>query len=195
MLESQRILLIVPGGIAAYKCLELIRRLRERGLAVRAILTQAGAQFVTPLSLAAISGDKVYQDIFSLTEESEIGHIRLARDAALVVVAPATANILAKMATGICDDLATTVLLATDKPILVAPAMNPVMWAHPATQANIKTLGARGVAMVGPVEGEMAEANERGLGRMAEPAQILEAITAALSGAGAKGRRKAERKK
>jgi phosphopantothenoylcysteine decarboxylase/phosphopantothenate--cysteine ligase len=176
VLESKRILLIVAGGIAAYKCLELIRRLRDRKAKVRCILTKAGAQFVTPLSLAALSGDKVYQDIFSLTDESEIGHIRLARDCDLVVVAPATADILARMANGLADDLATTVLLATDKPVLAAPAMNPKMWTHPATAANVARLMDWGIRMVGPNKGEMAERNEAGVGRMAEPDEILSAI-------------------
>ncbi len=181
MLESKKILLIVPGGIAAYKCLELIRRLKDKGAAMRCILTRAGEQFVTPLSLAALSGDKVYRDLFSLTDEAEIGHIRLSREADLLVVAPATAHILAKMAAGLADDLATTCLLATDKPILIAPAMNPRMWDHPATRRNVKTLKSWGVKSVGPNVGEMAEAGERGLGRMAEPHEILAAIEACLA--------------
>ncbi len=175
MLHHRRILLIISGGIAAYKSLELIRRLRERGCAVRCILTAGGKQFVTPLSVATLSRDTVYDDLFSLTAESEIGHIRLARDADLVVVAPATADILARMALGLAGDLATTVLLATDKPILVAPAMNTVMWQHPATQANMATLAARGVRIVGPEAGALAE-GEVGPGRMSEPAAILAAI-------------------
>ena len=178
VLAGKRLLLIVAGGIAAYKCLELIRRLRERGTTVRCVLTEAGARFVTPLSLAAISGDKVYQDLFSLTDESEIGHIRLARDADLVLVAPATADILARMAAGIADDLATTALLATDRPVMVAPAMNPRMWEHAATQSNIAALEERGVRRVGPATGEMAEADAWGVGRMAEPADILAAVLA-----------------
>lgn len=195
MLESKRILLIVPGGIAAYKCLELIRRLRDKGCDVRCILTKNGAQFVTPLSLAALSGQKVYQDLLSLTDESEIGHIRLARDTDLVLVAPATADILARMAAGMADDLATTVLLATDKPIMVVPAMNPRMWSHPATEANVAKLMDWGVRVTGPAQGEMAEANERGLGRMAEPADILTAVESFFAGSGGKkktgkGRRK-----
>src|ERR671921_349807 len=140
MLQGRRILLIISGGIAAYKSLELIRRLRERGAAVRCVLTAGGAQFVTPLSVAALSEDKVYSELFSLTDESEMGHIRLSREADLVVVAPASADLLAKMAVGMADDLATTALLATDKPVLVAPTMNVMMWAHPATQANMRTL-------------------------------------------------------
>lgn len=183
MLRGKRVLLIVSGGIAAYKSLELIRRLREMGATVRTILTRAGAQFVTPLSLATLSRDKVFQDLFSLTDESEIGHIRLARDCDLVVVAPASADILAKMALGLASDLATTVLLASDRPVLVAPAMNHVMWAHPATQGHLKTLAGRGVHIVGPNEGALAE-GESGLGRMSEPHEILAAIAARL-GAGA----------
>jgi phosphopantothenoylcysteine decarboxylase/phosphopantothenate--cysteine ligase len=181
MLRDKRILLIISGGIAAYKCLDLIRRLRERGAAVRCILTKGGAQFVTPLSVATLSRDKVYGDLWSLTDESEIGHIRLARDCDLVVVAPATADILARMATGLADDLATTVLLATDKPILVAPAMNFVMWEHPATQENLEKLATRGVVRVGPAEGALAE-GETGMGRMSEPAEILAAIEGLLGG-------------
>ncbi|HUC60839.1 MAG TPA: bifunctional phosphopantothenoylcysteine decarboxylase/phosphopantothenate--cysteine ligase CoaBC [Alphaproteobacteria bacterium] len=177
MLVGKRILLIVAGGIAAYKSLDLVRRLRERGAAVRAILTKSGAEFVTPLSLAALTEDKVYQDLFSLTDEHEMGHIELSREADLIVVAPATANIMAKMAQGIADDLATTALLATDKPVTIAPAMNLRMWLHPATQANLKTLQARGVAIVGPNEGDMA-CGEYGPGRMAEPLEILAAIEA-----------------
>jgi len=174
-LAGKRVLLVISGGIAAYKTLELIRRLRERGAGVRCILTKAGAQFVTPLSLAALSEDKVYSDLFSLTDESEMGHIRLSREAELVVVAPASADILAKMTHGRADDLASTALLATDKPVLVAPAMNVRMWEHAATQANLATLAARGVMTVGPNEGDMA-CGEYGLGRMAEPDEILRAI-------------------
>jgi len=184
LLTGNRILLIVTGGIAAYKTLELIRRLKERGAAVRCVLTRAGAQFVTPLSLAAISGDTVYDDLFSLTAEAEMGHIELSRDAELLVVAPATADILAKMAGGMADDLATTVLLATDKPVLVAPAMNVRMWEHPATRANVETLAARGVMRVGPGTGDMA-CGEFGEGRMAEPEEILGAIEAFFRGEGA----------
>jgi phosphopantothenoylcysteine decarboxylase/phosphopantothenate--cysteine ligase len=174
-LAGKRVLLIVSGGIAAYKTLELIRRVRERGGAVRCVLTRAGAQFVTPLSLAALSEDRVYDDLFSLTDESEMGHIRLSREADLLVVAPASADILAKMAQGRADDLATTVLLATDKPVLAAPAMNVRMWTHAATQANLDILKARGVVFVGPNEGDMA-CGEYGFGRMAEPNEILAAI-------------------
>ncbi len=179
----KRVLLIIAGGIAAYKCLELIRRLRERGIAVRCILTRAGAQFVTPLSLAALSEDTVYTELFSLKDESEMGHIRLSREADLVVVAPATADLLARMAAGIADDLATTALLATDKPVLVAPAMNVRMWEHAATKANLATLTARGVRSVGPGEGEMA-CGEWGLGRMAEPDQIVASIESFFAAAG-----------
>lgn len=175
MLSAKRILLIVSGGIAAYKSLEVIRRLREGGAAVRCILTRAGAEFVTPLSLAALSGDKVYDDLFSLTDEAEMGHIELSRDADLLVVAPASADLLAKMATGQADDLATTALLATDTPILVAPAMNVRMWEHAATQANMALLAERGVFSVGPTEGEMA-CGEYGFGRLAEAEEIVAAI-------------------
>ncbi len=186
MAEGRRILLIISGGIAAYKSLDLIRRLKERGIAVRCILTAGGAQFVTPLTVAALSGDKVYQELFSLTDEAEMGHIRLSREADLVVVAPATANILAKMAAGIADDLASTALLATDKPVLVAPAMNSMMWGHAATQANLATLEARGVRRVGPASGELA-CGEIGPGRMAEVPDILAAIDSLLDAGPLKG--------
>lgn len=175
MLQGKRILLIVAGGIAAYKCLELIRRLRDEGVRVRAILTEAGAQFVTPLSLASLTGDKVYTDLFSLTDESEMGHIRLSREADLVVVAPATADLLAKMAAGLSADLATTALLATDKPVLVAPSMNARMWSHPATQRNLAQLDADGILRIDPAHGDLA-CGEEGVGRMAEAAQICDAI-------------------
>src|SRR5499425_2004060 len=175
MLAGKRILLVISGGIAAYKSLELIRRLRERGVSVRAILTKGGAEFVTPLSVAALSEHKVYQDLFSLTDESEMGHIRLSREADLVVVAPATADLIARMASGMADDLAATALLASDKPVLIAPAMNAMMWAHSATQANIATLTARGVGRIGPAAGDLA-CGEIGFGRMSEPAEILAAI-------------------
>jgi phosphopantothenoylcysteine decarboxylase/phosphopantothenate--cysteine ligase len=177
MLSEKRILLIVSGGIAAYKSLELVRRLRERSAAVRCILTKAGAQFVTPLSLAALSEDKVYTDLFSLTDEAEMGHIRLSREADLVVVAPATADLIAKLNAGLAGDLASTTLMATDKPVLIAPAMNVRMWQHPATQANLASLTARGVRLVGPNEGDMA-CGEYGFGRLAEPEEILAAIEA-----------------
>ncbi|EKE71530.1 bifunctional phosphopantothenoylcysteine decarboxylase/phosphopantothenate--cysteine ligase CoaBC [Oceanibaculum indicum] len=175
MLAGKRILLIVSGGIAAYKSLELVRRLRERGAAVRCAMTTSAEQFVTPLSLQALTEDKVYRDLFSLTDESEMGHINLSRQADLIVVAPATANILAKMAGGLADDLATTLLLATDKEVLAAPAMNVRMWTHAATQANLDILRQRGVRFVGPNEGDMA-CGEYGPGRMAEPLEIVAAI-------------------
>ena len=179
MLHGKRILLIVAGGIAAFKSLDLIRRLRERGASVRCVLTQAGAKFVTPLSLQALTEDRVYSDMFSLTDESEMGHIQLSRDADLLVVAPATADLLARMAGGLADDLAATVLLATDKPVLAAPAMNVRMWTHAATVANVETLKKRGVTFVGPNEGAMA-CNEFGPGRMSEPLEIVAAIEAML---------------
>jgi phosphopantothenoylcysteine decarboxylase/phosphopantothenate--cysteine ligase len=186
---GKRVLLIVGGGIAAYKALELVRLLRKANIAVRPILTKAGAQFVTPLSLSALAEDKVYQDLFSLTDEQEMGHIELSRSADLIVVAPATADLMAKAANGLCDDLASTTLLATDTPILMAPAMNVRMWEHPATQANLDTLEARGVGFVGPGEGPMA-CGEFGLGRLAEPQEIFAAIQTALGGAGPlKGKR------
>lgn len=183
-LADKRILLIVGGGIAAYKCLELIRRLRERGAAVRCILTKAGAEFVTPLSLSALSEDKVYQDLFDLTAEAEMGHIQLSRDADLLVVAPATADLMARMAGGHANDLASTTLLATDKSVMIAPAMNVRMWEHPATQRNLGQLLADGVLQVGPNEGAMA-CNEFGFGRMAEPDEIVAAIEKHLAGHGA----------
>lgn len=180
-LTGKRVLLIVAGGIAAYKSLELIRLLRKAGCGVTCVLTRAGAQFVTPLSLQALSESKVYTDLFSLTDESEMGHIQLSRSADLLVVVPATADLLARMTAGMADDLAATVLLATDKPVLVAPAMNVRMWEHAATQANIRTLTQRGVHVVGPDEGVMA-CNEFGAGRLAEPPAILAAIESLLAG-------------
>ena len=179
--SGKRILLIIGGGIAAYKVLDLIRRLKERGAGVRAILTKAGAEFVTPLSVSSLTGDKVYTDLFSLTDEAEMGHIELSRDADLLVVAPATADLMAKMASGLANDLASTALLATDKRVLLAPAMNVRMWAHPATTRNVAQLGADGVLFVGPNEGAMA-CGEFGPGRMAEPMDILAAIEQALGG-------------
>ncbi|MBX7200777.1 MAG: bifunctional phosphopantothenoylcysteine decarboxylase/phosphopantothenate--cysteine ligase CoaBC [Rhodospirillaceae bacterium] len=176
MLENKRILLIVAGGIAAVKVPDLIRRLRERGAHVRCVLTKGGAQFVTPLTLAALSGDKVYQDLFSLTDESEMGHIRLSREADILLVAPATADIMAKMATGQADDLATTALLATDKPVMIAPSMNAMMWTHPATQANLLTLQNREVKVVGPGAGDLA-CGEVGDGRMSEVPEIIAALS------------------
>ncbi|HIM24518.1 MAG TPA: bifunctional phosphopantothenoylcysteine decarboxylase/phosphopantothenate--cysteine ligase CoaBC [Rhodospirillales bacterium] len=175
MLDNKKILLIVSGGIAAYKCPDLVRRLRQRAARVRCVLTNGGAEFVTPLALGAVSEDKVYQDLFSLTDEDEMGHIRLSREADLVLVAPATANILAKMAHGIADDLASTALMASDKPILCAPAMNVRMWENPATLENLATLAKRGVGFIGPEEGDMA-CGEWGLGRMSEPDQIADAV-------------------
>ena len=179
-MQGKRILLIVGGGIAAYKSLELVRRLTERGASVRVILTSGGAEFVTPLSFSVLSGDKTFTDLFDLKDEAEIGHIRLSREADLVVVAPATADLLAKMATGLANDLASTVLLATDKRVLVAPAMNVRMWQHPATRRNVATLRADGIHFVGPDEGEMA-CGEYGPGRMTEPAAIVDAIARLLS--------------
>ena len=179
-LSGKRVLLIIGGGIAAYKSLELIREIAKRGGSVRAILTKAGNEFVTPLSVASLSGEKVFTDLFSLTDEAEMGHIELSRSADLVVVAPATADLLAKMAHGMANDLASTALLATDKPVLVAPAMNVRMWQHAATQRNLATLKADGVRFVGPDEGAMA-CGEFGPGRMAEPLAILDAIEQALS--------------
>jgi phosphopantothenoylcysteine decarboxylase/phosphopantothenate--cysteine ligase len=181
---GKRVLLIVSGGIAAYKSLELIRLLRKAAIGVRVVLTRGGAEFVTPLSLQALCEDRVFTDLFSLTNESEMGHIQLSRSADLLVVVPASADILARMAAGIADDLATTVLLATDKPVLVAPAMNVRMWQHAATTANIATLTARGVTVIGPDEGAMA-CGEFGPGRLAEPEAIFAAIAARLAGSGA----------
>ncbi|WP_428374885.1 bifunctional phosphopantothenoylcysteine decarboxylase/phosphopantothenate--cysteine ligase CoaBC [Lichenicoccus sp.] len=179
-LAGRRVLLVVSGGIAAYKALELIRLLTGQGCAVSCVLTAGGAQFVTPLSLQALTGEAVHGALFSLTEESEMGHIALSRSADLIVVCPASANILATMAAGLSHDLASTILLATDTPVLVAPAMNVRMWEHAATRANIALLRARGIHMVGPEEGVMA-CNEYGLGRLAEPPAILAAIAALLA--------------
>lgn len=176
-LAGKRILLIVGGGIAAYKAHELIRQIRTGGGSVRCILTRAGREFVTPLSLGSLSGDKVYGDLFDLTDEAEMGHIRLSRDADLVVVAPATADLIAKMATGHADDLASTTLLATDKPVLMAPAMNVRMWLNPATVRNVSTLRDDGAHFVGPNDGDMA-CGEFGPGRMAEPSEIIAAVEA-----------------
>ncbi|HKQ95820.1 MAG TPA: bifunctional phosphopantothenoylcysteine decarboxylase/phosphopantothenate--cysteine ligase CoaBC [Aestuariivirgaceae bacterium] len=179
MISGKRILLIITGGIAAYKSLELIRRLKDRGVQVTTILTRAAKEFVTPLSVASLSGAKVYDDLFNLTDESEMGHIELSRAADLVVVAPATADVIAKMAGGLADDLATTALLATDKRVLVAPAMNVRMWLHAATVRNVETLMRDGVTLVGPNEGDMA-CGEFGPGRMAEPDEIIAAIEGLL---------------
>lgn len=174
---GKRLLLIIGGGIAAYKSLDLIRRAQERGYRVRAILTRAATEFVTPLSVSSLTGDKVYQELFDLTDEAEMGHIQLSREADLLVVAPATADLMGRMAAGLCNDLATTALLATDKPVLIAPAMNVRMWNHPATQRNLATLEGDGVLTVGPNDGDMA-CGEFGPGRMAEPLEILDAIDA-----------------
>ncbi len=179
-MQGKRILLIVGGGIAAYKSLELVRRLKERGASVRAILTRAGAEFVTPLSLSVLCEEKAFSDLFDLKDEAEIGHIRLSREADLVVVAPATANLIAKMAHGLAGDLATAVLLATDKRVLVAPAMNVRMWQHPATRRNLAIVRDDGIIFVGPDDGEMA-CGEYGPGRMAEPPAILAAIEQLLA--------------
>jgi len=175
VLHNKRVLLIVAGGIAAVKVPDLIRRLRERGASVRCVLTKGGAQFVTPLSLAALSGQHVYQDLFSLTDESEMGHIRLSREADVILVAPATADMMAKMAHGIADDLASTMLLATDKPVIIAPSMNVMMWTHPAVQANLELIKQRSVTVVGPGAGDLA-CGEVGDGRMAEVMDIISAL-------------------
>jgi len=188
MLSAKRILLIIGGGIAAYKTLDLIRRLRERGASVTPVLTRAGAEFVTPLAVSALAGHRVFSDLFDLTDEAEMGHIQLSRSADLIVVAPATADLMAKMATGRADDLASTVLLATDTPVLIAPAMNVRMWQHPATQRNIATLKGDGITFAGPNAGDMA-CGEHGPGRMAEVPEILDAIEHALGDGPLKGRR------
>ena len=179
-LAGKRVLLIISGGIAAYKSLDLIRRLRERGASVRAVMTRAAGEFVTPLAVGALTADTVFSDIFSREDEHDVGHIRLARDCDLIVVAPATADLMAKMAHGLADDLASAVLLATNRPVLVAPAMNPAMWSHRATARNVKTLAGDGIAFIGPEIGEMAESGEAGRGRMAEPLAIVAAIEALL---------------
>ena len=188
MLASRRILMIIGGGIAAYKALDLIRRLRARGAAVTPVLTRAGAQFVTPLSVASLAGCKVFEDLFDLTDEAEMGHIELSRSADLIVVAPATADLMAKMAHGLANDLASTLLLATDTPVLLAPAMNVRMWQHQATQRNRATLIADGIRIVGPEEGEMA-CGEHGPGRMSEPADIVAAVERVLAAGPLAGRR------
>ena len=188
MLSGKRILLIIGGGIAAFKSLDLIRRLRERGADVTPVLTRAGTEFVTPLSVAALSGSKVYTDLFDLTDEAEMGHIQLSRSADLIVVAPATADLMAKMTQGLANDLASTLLLATDTPVLVAPAMNVRMWQHPATQRNIATLKGDGVTFIGPNDGDMA-CGEFGPGRMSEPLEIVAAVEAKLANGPLKGKR------
>jgi len=182
--RGKRVLLIIGGGIAAYKSLDLARRLKERGAEVRAILTDAAKEFVTPLAVGAITGERVFSDLFDLADENDIGHIRLARDTDLIIVAPATADRMAKLAHGIADDLASTALVATDRPVLMAPAMNPRMWHHPATQRNFARLQADGVHFVGPNDGSMAERGEMGLGRMAEPLEIVAAAEALFGPAG-----------
>ena len=180
VLSGKRILLIISGGIAAYKSLELIRRLRERGASVRPVMTAGAQQFITPLAVGALAADHVYTDLFSRQDEQDVGHIRLARECDLVLVAPATADLMAKMAHGLADDLASTILLATDRPVLVAPAMNPKMWSHAATTRNVATLQGDGIGFIGPMAGEMAESREAGTGRMAEPLQIVAAVEALL---------------
>lgn len=180
-MAGKSVLLIIGGGVAAYKALLLIRLLKGAGIGVRAVLTAGGAEFVTPLSVGALSGEKVFTDLFDLTDEAEMGHIQLSRAADLVVAAPATANLMAKMAAGLADDLATTLLLATDKDVMIAPAMNVRMWEHAATRANLATLRERGVAVVGPDAGDMA-CGEYGPGRLAEPETIFAAIERALAG-------------
>ena len=187
MLADKHILLIVGGGIAAFKSLDLVRRLREYGARVTPVLTKSGTEFVTPLSLSALAASKVYQDLFSLTDEAEMGHIELSRAADLIVVAPATADLMAKMAGGLANDLASTLLLATDKRVLIAPSMNVRMWDHPATQRNLATLQTDSVLIVGPNEGDMA-CGEYGPGRMAEVSEIIAAIDVALSDGPLKGR-------
>lgn len=187
-LTGKRILLIIGGGIAAYKCLDLIRRLRERGAVVSPVMTRASEEFVTPLSVSALAGEEVHRDLFDLTKEAEMGHIQLSRVADLVLVAPATADLMAKMANGHANDLATTLLMATDTPVMMAPSMNVRMWDHPATQRNLMTLQGDGVAVVGPNEGDMA-CGEYGPGRMAEPMEIVAAVETALADGPLHGRR------
>ena len=178
--QQRRVLLLITGGIAAYKALELARRLMDKGYQIRGVMTKSAMEFITPLSLSALTGEKVFTELFSLTDEAEMGHIRLARDADIVLIAPATANFLAKMAHGLADDLASTICLATDCPVMIAPAMNPNMWAHPATQANLATLKQRGVALIAPEDGDTA-CGEIGTGRLAEPAVIIAAIDRLLA--------------
>ena len=188
MLSGKHILLIIGGGIAAFKSLDLIRRLRERGAIVTPVLTRAGEEFVTPLSVSALAGRKVYTDLFDLDDEAEMGHIQLSRVADLVVVAPATADLMAKMAGGLANDLASTLLLATDTPVMIVPAMNVRMWEHAATQRNLATLKDDGIEVIGPNKGDMA-CGEHGPGRMSEPMEIVAAVEAALSDGPLKGRR------
>ena len=172
LLNHKKILIIIGGGIAAYKCLDLIRRLKERGANVQAILTKGGAEFITPLSISSLSENKVYQDLFSLTDEAEMGHIRLSRENDLILVAPATADLMAKMAMGIADNLATTTLLAANKPVMIAPTMNSQMWANPATQQNLKTLQQRNILVIPPADGDLA-CGEVGTGRLADVDDII----------------------
>ncbi|MBP6689262.1 MAG: bifunctional phosphopantothenoylcysteine decarboxylase/phosphopantothenate--cysteine ligase CoaBC [Hyphomonadaceae bacterium] len=186
---SKRILLIIGGGIAAYKSLDLIRRLREQGVSVRVVMTEAAQRFVTPLAAGAIAGERVFTDLFDQAQEFDVGHIRLARECDLIIVAPATADFMAKTAHGLANDLASAVLLATDKPVLMAPAMNPHMWSNSATRRNVATLQAQGLRFVGPNEGEMAESGERGVGRMAEPLEIRDTAMALLNDGPLKGKR------
>ncbi|MBO9445551.1 bifunctional phosphopantothenoylcysteine decarboxylase/phosphopantothenate--cysteine ligase CoaBC [Ruegeria sp. R14_0] len=188
MLASKRILLIIGAGIAAYKSLDLIRRLKERGASVTPVLTRAAEEFVTPLSVSALAGEKVYRDLFDLTDEAEMGHIQLSRSADLIVVAPATADMMGKTTSGLANDLASTLLMATDAPVLCAPAMNVRMWDHPATQRNLAQLQADGIRFVGPNEGDMA-CGEYGPGRMSEPLEIVAAVEAALGDGPLKGKR------
>ena len=186
---SKRVLLIIGGGIAAYKSLDLIRRLKETGVSVRVVMTEAAQRFVTPLAAGALVGERVFTDLFDQTQEFDVGHIRLARECDLIIVAPATADLMAKAAQGLANDLASAVLLATDKPVLFAPAMNPHMWANAATQRNLARLQADNRRFIGPNEGEMAESGERGVGRMAEPAEIRDAALALLSDGPLKGKK------
>lgn len=186
MLSGKQIVLIISGGIAAYKSLDLIRRLKERGARVVPVMTRGAQEFITPLSVGALSAEKVFTSLFDREDEHDVGHIRLARDHDLILIAPATADLMAKMAHGIADDLATAVLLATDTPVLLAPAMNPKMWQNPATLHNLETLKQRGLTFCGPASGEMAEKGEAGVGRMSEPLEILAAAEALLRDTDAK---------
>ncbi len=188
-MSDKRVLLIIGGGIAAYKSLELIRRLKESGASVRVVMTDAAQRFITPLAAGALAGERAFTDLFDQAQEFDVGHIRLARECDLIIVAPATANLMAKAAHGLANDLASAVLLATDKPVLMAPAMNPHMWANAATQRNFATLQATGMRFIGPNEGEMAERGERGIGRMAEPEEIRDAALAQLTNGPLKGKR------
>ena len=188
-MSDKRVLLIIGGGIAAYKSLDLIRRLKEGGVAVRVVMTEAAQRFVTPLAAGALVGGRVFTDLFDQAQEFDVGHIRLARECDLIIVAPATADFMAKAAHGLANDLASAVLLATDKPVLMAPAMNPLMWSNVATQQNVATLRDRGVRFVGPNKGEMAERGEAGIGRMAEPVEIRDAALGLFSDGPLKGKR------